>query len=84
MQDRAGTALIIGASRGIGFELARQYRADNWEVVPLRRRLRDNASTSDGVGSRSGNTEQHARQDQTNYEHERETATANTHFVPPN
>ena len=33
MQDRAGTALIIGASRGIGFELARQYRADKWEVI---------------------------------------------------
>ncbi len=25
--------LIIGASRGIGLELARQYRADQWEVV---------------------------------------------------
>ena len=25
--------LIIGASRGIGLELARQYRADNWEVI---------------------------------------------------
>ncbi|MBS0336558.1 MAG: SDR family oxidoreductase [Proteobacteria bacterium] len=26
-------ALIIGASRGIGHELARQYRADNWDVI---------------------------------------------------
>lgn len=26
-------ALIIGASRGIGHELARQYRADQWEVI---------------------------------------------------
>jgi len=27
------TILIIGASRGIGHELARQYRADGWEVL---------------------------------------------------
>ena len=26
-------ALVIGASRGIGHELARQYRADAWEVI---------------------------------------------------
>jgi len=26
-------ALIIGASRGIGLELARQYRADGWDVI---------------------------------------------------
>jgi NAD(P)-dependent dehydrogenase (short-subunit alcohol dehydrogenase family) len=25
--------LIIGASRGIGYELARQYRSDSWEVI---------------------------------------------------
>ena len=34
-------ALIIGASRGIGFELARQYRADGWEVIGT---ARDEAS----------------------------------------
>jgi len=26
-------ALIIGASRGIGHELARQYRTDGWDVI---------------------------------------------------
>lgn len=35
------TALIIGASRGIGYELARQYRADKWEVIGT---ARDEAS----------------------------------------
>jgi NAD(P)-dependent dehydrogenase (short-subunit alcohol dehydrogenase family) len=30
---RANTVLIVGASRGIGHELARQYRADGWEVI---------------------------------------------------
>jgi len=28
-----GTVLIVGASRGIGLELARQYRADGWTVL---------------------------------------------------
>lgn len=41
------TVLVIGASRGIGFELARQYRADGWRVLAShrsdedRQRLRD-------------------------------------------
>ncbi len=41
------TALIVGASRGIGFEFARQYHAEGWRVFgtfrgePDRVRLRD-------------------------------------------
>ena len=35
------TALIIGASRGIGHELARQYRADGWRVIATARRTED-------------------------------------------
>lgn len=35
------TALIVGASRGIGFELARQYRADDWRVLASARRPED-------------------------------------------
>ena len=31
------TALITGASRGLGKELARQYAADGWEVIATRR-----------------------------------------------
>jgi NAD(P)-dependent dehydrogenase (short-subunit alcohol dehydrogenase family) len=32
------TALIIGASRGIGHELVRQYRADGWRVIATARK----------------------------------------------
>ena len=31
------TALIIGASRGIGLELVRQYMADGWRVMATAR-----------------------------------------------
>ncbi|MFL6671815.1 MAG: SDR family oxidoreductase [Massilia sp.] len=35
------TALIIGASRGLGNELARQYKADGWRVIATARRSED-------------------------------------------
>ena len=35
------TVLIIGASRGIGHELARQYRADGWRVIATARKTPD-------------------------------------------
>ncbi|MFC3460325.1 SDR family oxidoreductase [Massilia haematophila] len=35
------TALIIGASRGIGHELARQYRQDGWRVIATARKGQD-------------------------------------------
>ena len=38
------TALIIGASRGIGHELARQYLADGWRVIATARKAEDCAA----------------------------------------
>ncbi|GJI89120.1 MULTISPECIES: SDR family oxidoreductase [Duganella] len=35
------TALIIGASRGIGLEMARQYLADGWRVIATARKAED-------------------------------------------
>ena len=35
------TALIIGASRGIGHEIVRQYRQDGWRVIATARRPED-------------------------------------------
>ena len=35
------TALILGASRGIGHELVRQYRADGWRVIATARKAED-------------------------------------------
>ena len=35
------TVLIVGASRGIGLELARQYRADGWRVIATARKAAD-------------------------------------------
>ena len=44
--------LIVGASRGIGFELATQYRADGWEVIGT---ARDDAGLARlaGIGAQS-------------------------------
>lgn len=41
-----GTVLITGANRGIGFELVRQYAADNWRVIAM---CRDRNRASDLV-----------------------------------
>ncbi len=38
------TVLILGASRGIGLEFVRQYRADGWRVIAA-------ARTPEGVGA---------------------------------
>jgi NAD(P)-dependent dehydrogenase (short-subunit alcohol dehydrogenase family) len=35
------TVLIVGASRGIGHEMARQYKADGWRVIATARRPQD-------------------------------------------
>jgi NAD(P)-dependent dehydrogenase (short-subunit alcohol dehydrogenase family) len=35
------TALIIGASRGIGHEMVRQYKADGWRVIATARKPED-------------------------------------------
>ncbi|MBA5604752.1 SDR family oxidoreductase [Duganella sp. FT3S] len=41
------TALIIGASRGIGHELARQYLADGWRVIATARQAPDCQALAD-------------------------------------
>jgi NAD(P)-dependent dehydrogenase (short-subunit alcohol dehydrogenase family) len=38
------TALIIGASRGIGHELVKQYQADGWRVIATARKADDCAA----------------------------------------
>src|SRR5574343_1727071 len=38
------TALIIGASRGIGQELVRQYLADGWRVIATARKPEDTSA----------------------------------------
>jgi NAD(P)-dependent dehydrogenase (short-subunit alcohol dehydrogenase family) len=44
------TALIIGASRGIGLELARQYRAAGWRTIATVRKPSD-AATLEQMGA---------------------------------
>lgn len=41
------TALVLGASRGIGLEFVRQYRADGWRVIATARRDEDVAMLRD-------------------------------------
>lgn len=41
------TALIIGASRGIGHELARQYLEDGWRVIATARKAADCAALAE-------------------------------------
>ncbi|WP_020656000.1 SDR family oxidoreductase [Massilia niastensis] len=38
------TVLILGASRGIGHEMVRQYRADGWRVIATARKQEDCAA----------------------------------------
>jgi len=46
------TALILGASRGIGREMVRQYRRDGWRVIATARSAGDcDALTADGAES---------------------------------
>src|SRR5690348_2718037 len=40
------TVFITGASRGLGFEFARQYAADGWKVIGTVRELKDGAALS--------------------------------------
>ena len=42
-----GTVLITGASRGLGFEFARQYAADGWTVIATARKPSESAALRD-------------------------------------
>ena len=43
----SGTVLITGASRGLGFEFARQYAAAGWTVIATARKPADSAALRD-------------------------------------
>ena len=47
LKPGAPTVLITGANRGIGLELARQYAAEDWNVIATTRRPLDDAGTAD-------------------------------------
>ena len=38
IDDTASTVLVTGANRGLGFEFARQYAADGWNVIATARK----------------------------------------------
>jgi uncharacterized protein YbjT (DUF2867 family) len=46
---RANTALVLGATGGIGGEVARQLRDAGWEVRALTRRLQQGVVQRDGI-----------------------------------
>src|SRR5258705_8446703 len=48
------TALVLGASGGIGGELARQLRDAGWQVRALKREIAPRAATKDGGGWQQG------------------------------
>jgi NAD(P)-dependent dehydrogenase (short-subunit alcohol dehydrogenase family) len=48
------TALITGASRGLGSELVRQYAAEGWDVIGTQRRDMDMTTRSRSEASRLG------------------------------
>src|SRR5258706_12889873 len=48
------TALVLGASGGIGGELAHQLRDAGWQVRALKREIAPGAATKDGVDWQQG------------------------------
>lgn len=54
MQGRTTTALVLGASGGIGGEVARQLRDAGWRVVALKRGLASEVARQDGIEWRAG------------------------------
>ena len=50
----SGTVLITGASRGIGFELARQYAEAGWTVIATARKPRESAGLVELAARHSG------------------------------
>jgi nucleoside-diphosphate-sugar epimerase len=54
MQGKTNTALVLGASGGIGGEVARQLRDAGWRVVALKRGLANTEEARDGLTWRRG------------------------------
>lgn len=56
MQGNSKQALVLGASGGIGGEVARRLRASGWQVVALKRGLTAAQAQHDGLDWRPGDT----------------------------
>lgn len=52
--ESSKTALVLGASGGIGGEIARQLRGAGWQVRALKREIAPGAATKDGLEWRPG------------------------------